>query len=392
MKKIKIGILGAGTMGAGIAHVLARAGHEIVLVDKNEQAIEKAKITHIKLADKLLQKQTISLQEKENISKKYQYSNKLDDFSNCELIIEAIVENLTIKRQVFKEIETIVSDKCIIASNTSSLSITSIASTLHIPDRVIGIHFFNPAYIMTLVEIIPALQSDLQTISFVRKLVESWGKHGVVCKDTPGFLVNRIARPFYGEALRIYEERIADFATIDWAMTEIAGFKMGPFTLMDYIGNDVNYAVTESVFEAFYFDPKYKPSLTQKRYVEATFLGRKTNRGYYNYEENAVKINPTTDMHLGQQIVDRILAMLFNEAIDAFYLQIASQEDIETAMTKGVNYPQGLIAWAEKRTLKHTHKVLTNLYQDYREDRYRPSFLLQQLVKHNKTKVELITW
>ena len=167
---------------------------------------------------------------------------------------------------------------------------------------------------MPLVEIIPAVQTSEETLNISRSLIDGWGKVTVLCKDTPGFIVNRVARPFYGEALRIYEEGIADFATIDWAMTSIGGFRMGPFTLMDYIGNDVNYTVTETVFTAFYFDPRYKPSFTQKRHSEAGYLGRKSGRGYFDYREGAANPRPIEDAVVGQQIFDRISVMLINEA------------------------------------------------------------------------------
>jgi 3-hydroxybutyryl-CoA dehydrogenase len=193
--------------------------------------------------------------------------------------------------------------------------------------------------------------------------------------------VNRVARPFYGEALRIYEEGIADFATIDWAMTELAGFRMGPFTLMDYIGNDINYTVTETVFAAFYYDPRFKPSFTQKRHMEAGFLGRKTGRGYYDYSEGVEMPAPKKDEKVGQEIVDRILAMLINEAYDALFLNVASREDIDTAMTKGVNYPKGLLAWSEEIGLKTVLARLEDLFREYGEDRYRPNPLLKRLAK-----------
>ena len=200
----------------------------------------------------------------------------MEDFSSCGMVIEAIIENIDIKKSVFSKLESIVDETCILASNTSSLSIASIAAACKKADRVIGIHFFNPAPLMPLVEIIPAVQTSNETTLTSRALVDSWKKVTVLVKDTPGFIVNRVARPFYGEALKIYEEGIADFATIDWAMTEIGGFRMGPFTLMDYIGNDINYTVTETVFAAFYYDPRYKPSFTQKRHSEAGWYGRKS--------------------------------------------------------------------------------------------------------------------
>jgi 3-hydroxybutyryl-CoA dehydrogenase len=193
--------------------------------------------------------------------------------------------------------------------------------------------------------------------------------------------VNRVARPFYGEALRIYEEGIADFATIDWAMTELGGFRMGPFTLMDYIGNDINYTVTETVFAAFYYDPRYRPSFTQKRHAEAGYLGRKSGRGYYNYAEGAVLPEPTKDATLGQQIFERIVVMLMNEAIDALFLNIGTKEAIDLAMTKGVNYPKGLLEWADEMGLENVLAKLEALFNEYGEDRYRPSPLLRRMVR-----------
>lgn len=376
---MKIGVLGAGTMGAGIAQVAAQAGHSVVLVDVNQDQLNKALAGYNKVFDRMIEKGTIDLAGKEVILERIELVDRIAGFASCDLVIEAIVEKLEVKHAVFKEMESVVSESCILASNTSSLSIASIGSVLKRPNRVIGIHFFNPAPLMPLVEIIPAVQTSIETLEICKSLIARWKKIGVVCKDTPGFIVNRVARPFYGEALRIYEEGIADFATIDWAMTELGGFKMGPFTLMDYIGNDINYAVTESVFSAFYFDPRFKPSFTQKRHAEAGFYGRKSGRGYYSYAEGSVLPEPNRDELLGKQILDRILAMLINEAYDALYLNIASKEDIDLAMTKGVNYPKGLLAWSEEIGLKEVLNRLQTLFEEYGEDRYRPNVLLKRL-------------
>jgi 3-hydroxybutyryl-CoA dehydrogenase len=381
VKNIKIGILGAGTMGAGIAQVAAQCGHQVVLVDVNEAQLVKAKAGIDKVLDRLIEKGTLSVSDKNDIEHRLIFSSQLTDFEGSGLVIEAIVEKLEIKHAVFKAIEEVVPDSCIIASNTSSLSIASIGSVLKKSSRLIGIHFFNPAPLMPLVEIIPAVQTNKETLDLAKSIIDSWKKITVVCKDTPGFIVNRVARPFYGEALRIYEEGIADFATIDWAMTEIGGFRMGPFTLMDYIGNDINYTVTETVFEAFYYDPRFKPSFTQKRHMEAGFLGRKTGRGFYNYAEGVDQPEPNRDPVIGQYIVDRILSMLINEAYDALFLKIASKEDIDLAMTKGVNYPKGLLAWSEEIGLGVVLKRLESLFIEYGEDRYRPNPLLKRLVK-----------
>lgn len=378
---MEIGILGAGTMGAGIAQVAAQNGCEVVLVDQSQEMLTKAEISLDKVLSRLVEKGTLTEDEKINIQGRITYSTDIHDFKFVNLVIEAIVEKLDVKHKVFADLEKIVSNECVLASNTSSLSIASIGSVLTNPSRVIGIHFFNPAPLMPLVEIIPAVQTAAETIDFTKELIKSWKKVGVLCKDTPGFIVNRVARPFYGEALKIYEEGLADFATIDWAMTQIGGFRMGPFTLMDYIGNDVNYTVTESVFAAFYFDPRFKPSFTQKRHMEAGFYGRKSGRGFYSYSENAVLPQPIENAELGQKIFNRILAMLVNEAIDAVFLQIASKEDVDLAMTNGVNYPKGLLKWADEIGLKTILLQLEELFHEYGEDRYRPNPLLRRMVK-----------
>ena len=369
-------------MGAGIAQVAAQAGHEVVLVDVNQAQLEKAFAGYQKVFDRMIEKGSLDASGKVAILDRIELVNSVSGFASCDLVIEAIVERIEVKHTVFKEMEAVVSDSCILASNTSSLSIASIGSVLKKSDRVIGIHFFNPAPLMPLVEIIPAVQTSAETLQVCKDLIASWKKIGVVCKDTPGFIVNRVARPFYGEALRIYEEGMADFATIDWAMTELGGFKMGPFTLMDYIGNDINYAVTESVFSAFYFDPRFKPSFTQKRHAEAGFYGRKSGRGYYSYAEGSVMPEPNRDEVLGKQILDRILAMLINEAYDALYLNIASKEDIDLAMTKGVNYPKGLLTWSEEIGLPVVLNRLQELFEEYGEDRYRPNVLLKRLARN----------
>lgn len=385
MSKVKVGVLGAGTMGAGIAQVAAQAGHSVVLVDLNPEVLKKATESLDSVLGRLVDKNKISNEEKTAIQGRMLYSTSTKDFADVSIVIEAIVENIAVKHAVFKELESIVSIYCILASNTSSLPIASIGSVLSNPERIVGIHFFNPAPLMPLVEIIPAVQTSQKVVDAARDLIDSWKKITVLCKDTPGFIVNRVARPYYGEALRIYEEGIADFATIDWAMTTLGGFRMGPFTLMDYIGNDINYTVTESVFTAFYFDPRYKPSFTQKRHFEAGFLGRKSGRGYYNYAEGFTLPSPNEDAVVGQYIVDRILVMLMNEAIDALFLNVASKEDIDLAMTNGVNYPKGLLAWAEEKSLPWVLHRLEDLFNEYGEDRYRPSPLLKRLVNKGQS-------
>jgi 3-hydroxybutyryl-CoA dehydrogenase len=373
------GIIGSGAMGVGIAQVAATAGHTVVVYDNNASALQRAE-TNLKATLTKLQEKG-KLTNAEEILARFSFTNNLNDLSDCTLIIEAIVENLSVKQQVFGALERQVCDECILATNTSSLSVTAIAAACSKPERVIGLHFFNPPPVMALVEVIPAIQTSEETLNESRLLMEAWGKIPVVTKDTPGFIVNRVARPFYGEALRIYEEGIADMATIDWALTTIGGFRMGPFTLMDYIGHDVNYVVTETVFQSFFYDPRYKPSFSQKRLLEAGWLGRKSGRGFYNYAEGVAMPEPTKDETLGGQIVERVVAMLINEAVEALYLKIASASDMEMAMTKGVNYPKGLLQLCDEWTPNHVLQILDNLYHQYGEDRYRASVLLRRAAK-----------
>lgn len=385
MTNTRIGIIGAGAMGAGIAQVAAQHGHEVILTDTHRAALDKARKGHESIMARLVEKGKLSEAESKAVLKRIHYGTSLNDLCPCGLIIEAVIEDIEVKKAIFRNLCELSTPDAILASNTSSLSIASIGSVVKDPSRVLGIHFFNPAPLMPLVEIIPAVFSDPQKVAEARALIDSWGKVSVEAKDTPGFIVNRVARPFYGEAVRIYEEGFADPATIDWAMTELGGFRMGPFTLMDFIGHDVNYAVTESVFEAFYYDPRYRPNFTQKRLVEAGWLGRKSGRGFYNYAEGAGMPEPAKDKELGENIVWRILVMLINEAADALYYNIASKEDIDLAMTKGVNYPKGLLQWADEKGIQHCVDTLDRLRDEYGEDRYRCSPLLRKMAREGRS-------
>ena len=382
---MKIGIVGSGAMGSGIAQVLATAGNQVLLYDSNPIVVEKAGKNLESQFQKLAEKGKLTYEEAETYFDNIRLSDQLSELKDSELIIEAIIEDLEIKKELFQKLENLVSENCILTTNTSSLSVASIASACQKPNRVIGIHFFNPAPLMALVEIIPAVQTDKDLISKTKNLVESWKKLPVIAKDTPGFIVNRVARPFYGEAIRILEEGIADCATIDFAMTSLGGFKMGPFQLMDFIGHDVNYRVTESIFKEFFYDPKFKPSFTQKRLFEAGYFGRKSGKGFYDYANNVEIPTKNENPELLESIFKRILIMLMNEAAEAYFLDIASAEDIDLAMKKGVNYPKGLLLWADEFGLANLEKELDQLYNFYHEDRYRCSPIIRNLVKQNRT-------
>jgi 3-hydroxybutyryl-CoA dehydrogenase len=381
-----VGIVGAGAMGTGIAQVAASAGHDVIIADAREGATTNARASIVKAMSRDVEKGRLNQRDADALIARVEFRHEAlrgdhAPFSRCGLVIEAVIEDLDTKRSLFRQLESVVARDCVLATNTSSLSIAGIASACETSSRVVGIHFFNPAPVMPLVEIVSWLGGDPTIANASLELMRRWKKTPVTASDTPGFIVNRIARPFYGEALRLLDEGVADVATIDWAMKEMGGFRMGPFELMDFIGNDVNYAVTRSIFEAMFFDPRYKPSLTQKRLVESNFLGKKTGRGYYDYRPGSTAPEPSKDVNTGLLIFERILAMLINEAIDAVFMRVASPEDIDLAMTKGVNYPKGLLAWANELGLERVHGWLERLQAEYGEDRYRPSPLLKRMAR-----------
>ena len=292
-----VAIVGAGAMGTGIAQVAAAAGHPVRLLDAREGVAAKA-IDGIRAQfTKLVAKGRMTPEAAQAASERLSAVTHLEALADAALVIEAIVENLEAKQKLFADLEALVADDCLLATNTSSISVTVIGAALRLPGRLAGLHFFNPAPLMALVEIISGLATNKMVADTLYATAKAWGKTPVQARSTPGFIVNRVARPYYAEALRLVQEGAADYATIDAVMREVGGFRMGPFELMDMIGHDVNFAVTRSVWSAFYYDQRFLPSLIQQELVEAGFLGRKTGRGFYDYREGAERASPETETH-----------------------------------------------------------------------------------------------
>lgn len=289
---VKIAVIGAGAMGSGIAQVAAQAGHSVYLQDQQAGAAEKGKAGVAKVLQKRVDSGKMQQADLDALLSRIQPIDNVEELADAGLVIEAIIENLDIKRQLFAKLENICSEEVILATNTSSISVTSLGAQLQRPERLLGMHFFNPAPLMALVEVILGLATDKKLAEVVHATAAAWGKKPVFATSTPGFIVNRVARPFYAESLRLMQEQAAEPATLDALLRDAGNFRMGPFELMDLIGHDVNYAVTESVFSAYYGDFRFQPSLIQKALVEAGRLGRKTGQGFYSYAEGAERPSP----------------------------------------------------------------------------------------------------
>ncbi len=489
----QIAVIGAGTMGIGICEVAAAHGHLVKLFDVDESAAKNALVMMSDRLDKRVLRGKIAAQEKIDLIEKIEVVNELEALADADLVIEAIVENLDIKRQLFHKLERICSSNTLLTSNTSSLSITAIAAHLKTPERLFGLHFFNPAPVMKLVEVVSGLLTDPKYIKMGQNLCQSWGKVPVVASSTPGFIVNRVARSFYGEPLKMMQEQLASPHFFDAVMTKVAGFKMGPFTLMDLIGIDVNYSVSQSVYQAMYNDPRFKPSLIQAEMVHAGTLGKKSGRGFYRYdlelpvaeslyehacqapeqislptnlgvleplfkgiEDSAVEVRLGDDIQIGNclvlltegakaddlqsyfsesglsvalidwsfdyelaeavnltfssdvtvvdkqaviglfqllgksvllsddqpgMVVMRTLVMLINEAADAVFNGVCSASDVDLAMCHGVNYPKGLLAFADALGWEWVNDGLANLQGWFGDDRYRRSPYIQNKIQ-----------
>ena len=381
-------VVGAGAMGIGIAQVLSQAGATVFLYDIDLAGVKKALEKLEKVMERLVVKGRLERHESREILKRITPIEALEKAEGAQVVIEAISENIELKRDLFQKLEDLLPADTIFATNTSSLSIASLAKGLNHPERLIGIHFFNPAALMPLVEIIPSMATGPEIVSDCKSWLTQMGKSPVVAKDSPGFIVNRVARAFYGEAMNIYEEGIASPDTIDWALTSLGKFKMGPFLLMDFIGQDINYSVSESVWTQFYFEPRFRPNISQKRLVDQGWLGRKTGRGFYTYEEGSAVSNPIKDEALGNSILERILALLINEALSALGDRLCTLEDLETAMVKGVNYPIGLIEWAKKIGPDKILQMLKDLLDHTGDGRYRPTALLKDWATKGKLEIK----
>ena len=318
----QVGVIGAGAMGVGIAQIAAQAGHRVCLFDTRMGAADQAKAAIGAALAALAAKGRIAAAEADAAAARIVAVHALGDLVSAKLVVEAIAEDLTVKRALLRELEVVVAADAILATNTSSLSITALAAGMKHPGRVAGMHFFNPAPVMPLVEVVSGLATDANVADVIYATALAWGKSPVRARSTPGFIVNRCARPFYAEALRVLAERAADPATLDAIMRDAGGFRMGPFELMDLIGLDVNIAVTRSVWEAFFHDPRFTPSVTQHEMVAAGHLGRKAGRGFYEYGAGAAKPAPYTapahprpgkvvrlgDLQMGGALVARLAA------------------------------------------------------------------------------------
>lgn len=393
-----IAVIGAGTMGAGIAQLAASHGCSVRLIDVADDAVTRGYHTIAGHLQRSVDKERITSSERDEILARINTAAEMNDLDETELAIEAVIEKLDVKRKVFMTLEQEAAG-AILATNTSSLPVSEIATAVSDPSRVIGMHFFNPAPIMPLVEIIATAQSSPAHIDSAFAAAQSWGKVPVRAKDTPGFIVNRVARGYYLEALRMLGEGVAGVDEIDGVMRAHGGFRMGPFELMDLVGLDVNYAVSCSVFEQMNGNPRFAPHEIQSQLVERGKLGRKTGVGFYDYGHDsplpaysvdrrsftypaeladacqlfAVAAGAAEAGRTEQYIFGRILGAIINEGGYAFSEGVASSDDIDIAMRYGTNYPHGPLEWADDIGHPHVYSLLVHFNEVVEDGRYEPA-------------------
>lgn len=377
-----VGVIGAGAMGAGIAQVAATAGHAVTLVDSVPGAAAGAVDTIGAALKRLVDKGRLSDEDASAVLARITPAASVEELPECGLVIEAVPEDLDLKRRIFADLADVQPSTTVLATNTSSIDIDDIAAEVADPERVLGLHFFNPPPVMRLVEVVHGDRTARAFVEHAVALMDAWGKTPVRCSSTPGFIVNRVARPFYGEAQRIVESGVADAATVDWALREKGGFPMGPLELTDFIGQDVNLAVGTSVWEQTGRDERYAPTAFQQGLVEAGRLGRKTGSGVYAYAADGSVTGAEPDVELAERLVGgpvatdplaRTLAMLVNEAVDLVARGEASVDDVDTAMQLGTRYPKGPIAWGREIGFDVVARQLTELDEAFPGGRYRPS-------------------
>lgn len=370
-----VGVIGAGAMGAGIAQVAAAAGHPVLLYDLNEAACDKALAGIRAQFARLAEKGRLDPAQAQAAANRVSAVRALADFAPAALVVEAAAERLDVKREIFATLERHVDDACLLATNTSSISITAIAAGLRAPQRVAGLHFFNPAPLMALVEVVSGLATAPEVAQALYDTAAAWGKRPVLAKSTPGFIVNRVARPYYAEALRVLNEQGGAPASIDAVMREAGGFRMGPFELMDLIGHDVNFAVTESVFRAYFNDPRFTPSLIQQELVNAGFLGRKSGRGFYSYADGATPpapdVEPPCDAPASVTLfaqdgpADALRARIAERAAGAQHAHAHSDDLLATAGRASIALTDGRTATERAAQTGVADLVLVDLARDY---------------------------
>lgn len=381
-----IAVLGAGTMGAGIIQVVAEAGLEVLVHDPQEGATDRAQHRIDGFLARKVEKEQLSAAEASAATSRIQPTDSMEALGAADLVVEAIPEDLELKCDAFRRLDAVAGESTILATNTSSLSVTRIASATSRPGRVVGMHFFNPVPLMSLIEVIPGPMTDSGVTDTVALLARRLGKTPVVAADTPGFIVNRVQRAYYLEACRILEGGLSEVGMIDEAMRGI-GFRLGPFELADVVGTDVNLAAGIAIFEGFFGDPRYRPAQVQRRVVDAGRLGRKTNAGYYDYGADgargecwaALARRPLLPSLSEPQIEARILAAIVNEAASAVADGVATPEAIDTAMQLGTNWPEGPLAWGERIGLSSVVNTLDALHASVPDGRYRVEPLLRAI-------------